>query len=39
EFMMSTGYLPGAHRESCPVYERVIASGPPWLREAGGRAA
>jgi DNA-3-methyladenine glycosylase I len=23
EFLMSTGYLPGAHAESCPVYERI----------------
>jgi DNA-3-methyladenine glycosylase I len=32
EFLLSTGYLPGAHRESCPVYERVIALDPPWTR-------
>ena len=31
EFLMSTGYLPGAHRESCPIYKEVIASNPPWL--------
>lgn len=37
EFLMSTGYLPGAHRPTCPVYERVVASNPPWLREIGGR--
>lgn len=30
EFLMSTGYLPGAHEESCPVYEKVLASNPPW---------
>ena len=30
EFLMSTGYLPGAHKESCPVYEKVLASDPPW---------
>lgn len=33
EFLMSTGYLPGAHRENCPVYERIVASNPPWLLE------
>ena len=33
EFLMSTGYLPGAHRESCPVYERIVASNPPWIIE------
>jgi DNA-3-methyladenine glycosylase I len=32
EFLMSTGYLPGAHRQGCPVYERVVASDPHWLR-------
>ncbi len=31
EFLMSTGYLPGAHRQDCPVYERVVASNPHWL--------
>jgi DNA-3-methyladenine glycosylase I len=31
EFLMSTGYLPGAHEESCPVYARVIAARPAWL--------
>jgi len=23
EFLMSTGYLPGAHSKECPVYERI----------------
>ena len=32
EFLMSTGYLPGAHRRDCPVYEKVVASNPRWLR-------
>jgi DNA-3-methyladenine glycosylase I len=30
EFLTSTGYLPGAHQRSCPVYEKVLASKPPW---------
>jgi DNA-3-methyladenine glycosylase I len=30
EFLLSTGYLPGAHHPDCPVYERVLALGPPW---------
>jgi DNA-3-methyladenine glycosylase I len=30
EFLMSTGYLPGAHRPGCPVYEKVLAERPPW---------
>ncbi|HEX5726325.1 MAG TPA: DNA-3-methyladenine glycosylase I [Longimicrobiaceae bacterium] len=32
EFLLSTGYLPGAHRPDCPVYPRIVATGPPWLR-------
>ena len=32
EFLVSTGYLPGAHRKSCPVYARVLALGPAWAR-------
>src|SRR5581483_8915980 len=31
EFLMSTGYLPGAHEEQCPVYAEVLAASPPWL--------
>ena len=30
EFLTSTGYLPGAHQRDCPVYEKVLASNPPW---------
>ena len=33
EFLMSTGYLPGAHIDSCPVYARIAKLGPPWMRE------
>ncbi len=32
EFLMSTGFLPGSHREDCPVYERIAALDPPWMR-------
>ncbi len=32
EFLMSTGYLPGAHAETCPVYARVLRRKPPWTR-------
>lgn len=32
EFLMSTGYLPGAHTEGCPVYARVLAESPPWAQ-------
>ncbi|KAA3633111.1 MAG: DNA-3-methyladenine glycosylase I [Proteobacteria bacterium] len=31
EFLMSTGYLPGTHRPSCPAYARILAANPPWL--------
>ena len=31
EFLMSTGFLPGAHSESCPVYQDVIKASPPWM--------
>ncbi len=31
EFLMSTGYLPGAHTDDCPVYPEVIRSEPMWL--------
>ncbi len=34
EFLLSTGYLPGAHAPSCPVYARIAALNPPWLRAA-----
>jgi DNA-3-methyladenine glycosylase I len=30
EFLMSTGYLPGAHVKTCPVYERAIEAGAAW---------
>jgi DNA-3-methyladenine glycosylase I len=32
EFLMSTGYLPGAHDPDCPIASRVVAAGPAWLR-------
>ena len=30
EFLMSTGYLPSAHEESCPVYKKIIKAKPAW---------
>ncbi len=30
EFLMSTGYLPGAHDETCLVHRRILALRPPW---------
>ena len=32
EFLMSTGYLPGAHAESCPVYEDILKEKPRWTQ-------
>ena len=32
EFLMSTGYLPGAHTAGCPVYKRIERLGPPWMQ-------
>ena len=29
---MSLGYLPGTHREDCPVFARIAALDPPWRR-------
>jgi DNA-3-methyladenine glycosylase I len=36
ELLMSTGYLPGAHAQSCPVYAKIVASNPPWMNGLGG---
>jgi DNA-3-methyladenine glycosylase I len=33
EFLMSTGYLPGAHVETCPIYARVLKAKPAWARK------
>lgn len=30
EFLMSTGFLPGAHIESCPVYQKILSRNPAW---------
>jgi DNA-3-methyladenine glycosylase I len=30
EFLMSIGYLPGAHVADCPVFERIQCLAPPW---------
>ncbi|HSC54003.1 MAG TPA: DNA-3-methyladenine glycosylase I [Phnomibacter sp.] len=32
EFLMSTGYLPGAHDADCPVYKAIAATKPPWMK-------
>ena len=30
-FLLSTGYLPGAHDADCPIYQKVVTLRPPWL--------
>lgn len=32
EFLISTGYMPGAHARRCPIAARVAASNPPWMQ-------
>jgi DNA-3-methyladenine glycosylase I len=32
EFLMSVGYLPGAHEPDCPVFARILDLSPPWAR-------
>jgi DNA-3-methyladenine glycosylase I len=32
EFLMSIGYLPGPHRDNCPVYAVIAKLEPPWMR-------
>lgn len=31
EFLMATGYIKGAHEESCPVHQEIIKQKPKWL--------
>jgi DNA-3-methyladenine glycosylase I len=30
EFLLSIGYLSGAHDEACPVYAKIMRLRPPW---------
>jgi hypothetical protein len=30
EFLLSTGYLLGAHEEDCPIFPQVKSQNPPW---------
>jgi DNA-3-methyladenine glycosylase I len=32
EFLLSTGYLPGAHDDDCPIYHEIARLGPAWMR-------
>jgi DNA-3-methyladenine glycosylase I len=31
-FLISIGYLPGAHDESCPVFKKIAKLQPAWMR-------
>ena len=31
EFLMSCGYLPGAHIEQCPIYKKLSKQKPAWM--------
>jgi DNA-3-methyladenine glycosylase I len=33
EFLMSTGYLAGAHQKECPTYKKVASLRPVWMRQ------
>lgn len=33
EFLMSLGYLPGAHEPDCPIYRKVARLKPAWMRK------
>ncbi|HSV29315.1 MAG TPA: DNA-3-methyladenine glycosylase I, partial [Candidatus Omnitrophota bacterium] len=35
EFLMSIGYLPGAHREDCPAFARITPHRPAWMDVKG----
>jgi DNA-3-methyladenine glycosylase I len=39
EFLLSLGYLPGAHEPDCPVFARIAELSPPWARAAAGEAS
>jgi DNA-3-methyladenine glycosylase I len=33
EFLMSLGYLPGAHHQDCPAFKRAAKHKPAWMRK------
>ncbi|MCH5600855.1 DNA-3-methyladenine glycosylase I [Niabella ginsengisoli] len=33
EFLMSTGYLPGCHNETCPTYKKIAKLKPMWMKK------
>ncbi|MBT3917102.1 MAG: DNA-3-methyladenine glycosylase I [Rhodospirillaceae bacterium] len=41
EFLMSIGYLQGAHQENCPIFKKIATKNPAWMKAQvkGTRAA
>lgn len=33
EFLMSIGYLPGAHSKSCPIHKKIVKTNPKWMEK------
>ncbi|MBV6477309.1 MAG: DNA-3-methyladenine glycosylase 1 [Ignavibacteria bacterium] len=33
EFLVSTGYLKGAHDKKCPIYKKIEKKNPRWMRK------
>jgi DNA-3-methyladenine glycosylase I len=33
EFLMSTGYLPGAHTTECPVFKQIVKARPAFMKK------
>lgn len=33
EFLMSIGYLNGAHDEDCPVFKKILSLNPKWMQK------
>lgn len=32
EFLMSIGFLPGAHIQDCPIFNKIVKKKPLWLK-------
>lgn len=37
EFLMSSGYLPGAHIATCPIYKKLLQHKPAWSVKEGAK--
>ncbi len=33
EFLMSIGYLPGAHEKECKIYKKILLAQPMWMQQ------